>query len=133
MIGLSQALFAYTVSKLFDLDSEFAVLGSLIPTFSLVLIYAGPLKYEGVFLSLTSAAVFSLITLQLFNSDKSQGLFAGYSCSLLLESLTFSYLPIFYPFYGFQGLGWFSSFDPAWNLSIISFSVLVLAGIKLKN
>jgi len=54
MIGLSQAIFSFSISSLLDFDRKFAVFGSLIPTFSLVLIYSGPLQYEGVLLSFTS-------------------------------------------------------------------------------
>jgi len=133
MIGLTQALFSYTSAKLLGLNEKFAVLGGLIPSVSMVLIYAGPLKYEGILLSFTSVIFFSTIIFYSSGPEAGKGLFTGYSCSLLLESFTFSYLPVFYPFTGFQGLGLFSSFDPVWNLSIISACLLVLAGIKLKN
>jgi hypothetical protein len=133
MIGLIQAFFAYSVSNTLDLDERFAVIGALIPSLSLILIYSGPLQYEGVLLSLTSALFFSAIVYFGFDKEKSKSTFTGYSCSLLLESLTFSYIPFFHPFTGFQGLGLFSSFDPVFNLSVISISVFLIAGKSLKS
>lgn len=133
MIGLTQALFAYSISSVFDLDERFAVLGALIPGLSMMLIYSGPLQYEGVLLSFTSALFFSAIVYFAFDKKRSKSTFTGYSCSLLLESLTFSYLPIFYPFTGFQGLGLFSSFDPLFNLLIISFSIALVLRESLKT
>lgn len=133
MIGLTQASFAYAVSELFDLDRRFAVLGALIPGVSMLLVYSGPLRYEGVLLSFTSAFFFSAIVYFSHSIDESKSTFTGYSCTLLLESLTFSYLPIFYPFQGFQGLGLFSSFDPLFNFGVISVSVLLIVGKKLKR
>ena len=133
MIGLTQAFLSYTAAKILDYDETYAVLGGLIPGLSLFLIYTGPLQYEGVLLSFISAGFFSLTTYLISGKEASKGLFTGYSCSLLLESLTFSYLPVFYPFTGFQGLGLFSSFDPLFNLSVIAFCLLVLTGQGLKN
>ncbi len=133
MIGLTQALFAYSISSVFDLDERFAALGTLIPGISIMLIYSGPLQYEGVLLSFTSALFFSAIVYFAFDEERSKSTFTGYSCSLLLESLTFSYLPIFYPFTGFQGLGLFSSFDPLFNLSVISFSIALVLRESLKT
>lgn len=133
MIGLTQALFAFSVSKLLDLDERFAVLGALVPGLSIVLIYAGPIQYEGVLLSFTSAVFFSLIVLSITDREKSKSTFTGYSCSLLLESLTFSYLPVFYPFGGFQGLGFFSSFDPLFNGLVLSVSIFLIVGESLKR
>ena len=133
MIGLTQALFAYSISSVFDLDERFAVLGALIPGLSIVLIYSGPLQYEGVLLSFISALFFSAIVYFAFDEERLKSTFTGYSCSLLLESLTFSYRPIFYPFTGFQGLGLFSSFDPLFNLLIISFSIALVLRESLKT
>ena len=133
MIGLAQALFSYSIADLLDLDERFAVIGALIPSLSMMLIYAGPLQYEGVLLSLTSALFFSAIVYFGFDEDKSKSTFTGYSCSLLLESLTFSYIPIFYPFTGFQGLGLFSSFDPLFTFCIISVSIALIIGDSLKS
>jgi hypothetical protein len=133
MIGLTQALFSYSISNILGLDEKFAVLGGLIPGLSLMLIYFGPLKYEGVLLSFTSALFFSSIVYFAGNKEKSKSTFTGYSCSLLLESLTFSQLPLFYPFGGLQGLGLFSSFDPVFNLSIISISIFIIGADNLKS
>lgn len=133
MIGITQAFFSYTISRLLDQDERFAVLGSLIPGLSIVLIYSGPMQYEGVLLSFTSALFFSAIVYLASDKEKSKSTFTGYSCSLLLESLTFSYLPIFYPFEGFQGLGLFSSFDPVFNLAVISVSITLIFGERLKS
>jgi len=133
MIGLTQALFAYSISTILDMDERFAVLGALIPGLSMFLIYSGPLQYEGVLLSLTSALFFSSIVYFATDEEKSKSTFTGYSCSLLIESLTFSYIPIFYPVTGFQGLGLFSSFDPVFNLSLISVSISLIAGKRLKS
>ena len=126
MIGLTQALFAYSISSVFDLDERFAVIGALIPGLSMILIYSGPLQYEGVLLSFTSAFFFSAIVYFLTDEEKSKSTFTGYSCSLLLESLTFSQIPLFYPFYSFQGLGLFSSFDPVFNFAVISMSIVLI-------
>ncbi len=133
MIGLTQALFAYSISTILDMDERFAVFGALIPGLSMMLIYSGPLQYEGVLLSFTSALFFSAIFYFAADEERSKSVFTGYSCSLLLESLTFSYLPIFYPFTGFQGLGLFSSFDPLFNLSVISFSIALVLRESLKT
>ncbi|MFO7794197.1 MAG: hypothetical protein R6V35_04455 [Candidatus Nanohaloarchaea archaeon] len=133
MIGLTQALFAYSISTILDLDERFAVVGALIPSVSMTLIYFGPLQYEGVLLSFTSALFFSAIVYFGFDEEKSKSVFTGYSCSLLLESLTFSYLPIFYPIKGFQGLGLFSSFDPLFNILVVSFSIAVIVWESLKT
>lgn len=133
MIGLTQALFAYSISTILDLDERFAVLGALIPSLSIVLVYSGPLQYEGFLLSITSALFFSSIVYLSTDKEKSKSAFTGYSCSLLLESLTFSYIPLFYPLKGFQGLGLFSSFDPIYNLSIVSISIVLIFGKRLKS
>jgi hypothetical protein len=133
MIGLTQAFFAYSIADLLEIDKRFAVLGGLIPGLSMILIYSGPLQYEGVLLSFTSALFFSTIVYLVTDKEKSKSTFTGYSCSLLLESLTFSYLPIIYPVTGFQGFGFFSSFDPIFNLSVISVSILLILGKKLKT
>ena len=133
MIGLTQALFAYCVSDTLDLDERFAVIGALIPGLSIILVYSGPLRYEGILLSLTAAIFFSAIVYFGFDEEKSKSTFTGYSCSLLLESLTFSYIPIFYPFTGFQGLGLFSGFDPLFNFGVISVSIALIAGNSLKS
>jgi hypothetical protein len=133
MIGLTQALFAYSVSTILDLDGRLAVIGALIPGLSMILIYSGPLQYEGFLLSFTSALFFSAIVYFAADKEKSKSTFTGYSCSLLLESLTFSYLPIFHPFKGFQGLGMFSSFDPVFNFSVISASIILIIGKRLKS
>lgn len=126
MIGLTQALFAFSISKALDLDERFTVIGALIPGLSLLLIYSGPLQYEGVLLSMTSALFFSAIVYFLTDEEKSKSTFTGYSCSLLLESLTFSHIPLFYPFQSFQGLGLFSSFDPVFNFAVISMSIVLI-------
>lgn len=133
MIGLSQAIFSFSISSLLDFDRKFAVFGSLIPTFSLVLIYSGPLQYEGVLLSFTSGLFFSSLIYLGFSAFEAKSTFLGYCCTLLLESLSFSYLPLFYPFYGFHGLGLFSSFDPIWNLAIISVSIGILAYARYRE
>lgn len=133
MIGLTQAFFAYSISTIVDLDGRFAVIGALIPGLSMTLIYSGPLQYEGVLLSLTSAFFFSSIVYFATDKEKSKSTFTGYSCSLMLESLTFSYLKIFYPFKGFQGLGLFSSFDPVFNFAVISVSIILIIGKRLKS
>ena len=126
MIGLTQALFAFSISKALDLDERFTVIGALIPGLSLLLIYSGPLQYEGVLLSMTSALFFSAIVYFLTDKEKSKSTFTGYSCSLLLESLTFSHIPLFYPFQSFQGLGLFSSFDLVFNFAVISMSIVLI-------
>lgn len=133
MIGLTQAFFAYSVSDFLEMDKEFAVLGALIPSLSMLLVYSGPLQYEGVLLSLTSAVFFSSMVYLITDKEKSKSTFTGYSCSLLLESLTFSYIYLFYPLKGFHGLGFFSSFDPVYNLSVISISIVLVAGKRLKS
>ena len=133
MIGLTQAIFSYAVANILDIDKQFAVLGSLIPGLSMILVYSGPLQYEGVLLSLTSAIFFSALVYFGFNEEKSKSTFTGYSCSLLLESLTFSYLPILYPVTGFQGLGLFSSFDPLFNFGVVSVSIALMIGDSLKT
>lgn len=133
MIGIAQAFFAFAVSDVIKLDGKFAVVGALIPSFSLALIYSGPLQYEGLLLSFTAALFFSILAYLVFSKEESKSLFTGYSCSLFLESLTFSYLPLFYPFYGFQGLGLFSSLDPIFNLAVVSSSVLVLLVKRFKS
>jgi|GEM_PF-3582801 len=133
MIGLTQALFSYAVANILDIDKQFAVLGSLIPGLSMILIYSGPLQYEGILLSLSSAVFFSAIVYFAVDKERSKSTFTGYSCSLLLESLTFSYLPIFYPFTGFQGLGLFSSFDPLFNFGVVSVSIALMIGDSLKT
>ncbi len=133
MIGLTQALFAYSTSTMLDLDERSAVVGALIPGLSMVLIYSGPLQYEGVLLSITSAIFFSLMVYFAADEERSKSVFTGYSCSLFLESLTFSYLPILYPVTGFQGLGLFSSFDPLFNFGVVSISIALLISDSLKT
>ncbi len=133
MIGLTQAFFAYSIANLLEMNERFAVFGGLIPGLSMILIYSGPLQYEGILLSLSSAVFFSAIVYFAADKEKSKSTFTGYSCSLLLESLTFSYLPIFYPFKGFQGLGLFSSFDPLFNFGVVSVSIALMIGDSLKT
>ena len=133
MIGLAQAFFAYSIANVLEMDERFAVLGALVPGLSMILIYSGPLQYEGILLSLTSAVFFSAIVYFATDREKSKSTFTGYSCSLLLESLTFSYLPILYPVTGFQGLGLFSTFDPLFNLSVIFLSIILIGWETLKT
>ena len=133
MIGLTQAFFAYSIANVLEMDERLAILGALIPGLSMILIYSGPLQYEGILLSFTSAVFFSAIVYFAADKEKSKSTFTGYSCSLLLESLTFSYLPILYPVTGFQGLGLFSSFDPLFNLSVIFLSIILIRWETLKT
>lgn len=129
MIPLTHFIFGLTLAYILDKRLVTASAFALAPDFDVTFSFLHPFVHEGIMHSFLAAGVFSLLT-YIYSEDRTsaESCFLGYSSHLCLDLLTFSGIPVFFPFFTDLTLGLTPKSSLTSNLAIIVLcAVLVFA------
>jgi inner membrane protein len=121
VISVTHIVAGYTIGELLDLEKDYAAIASVIPDVDVLFSFAYPFSHRGI----THTLVFILVAglgIQSTSGEfrKTFSVILGLLTHLLLDSLTFSGIPVFFPLGNAVSASLTSANDLYWNLSLIS-------------
>lgn len=131
MITLAHFVFGLALAYVLDRRIVTASAFALVPDFDVTLDFLYPFQHRGIMHTLLAALIFSGLV-YVYSEDRvsAESCFLGYTSHLGLDLLTFSGVPIFFPFLSDYALSVTSAYSLEANSAIIAVS---LAFMYVKN
>ncbi|MDY6765958.1 MAG: metal-dependent hydrolase [Candidatus Nanohaloarchaea archaeon] len=134
MIGTTHLLFAFALVYLLGLPVVYGMVGGVLPDIDLLMEAGFPFTHRGiVHTPIAASAVAAALFLATGKQRPPASLLIGYLSHLFLDTFTYSGVHWFYPVrspISFELAGYA---DPATNLGIILFSLLLPAGWRYRH
>lgn len=127
MISATHVVFGLAIAYVLDKRLVTATVFSVIPDFDALFDFIYPFVHRGVMHSITAVLFFSVLA-YVYSRDResAESTAIGYSSHLAIDLLTFSGVPLFFPFYSNFALGLTGYSSLPANTAIITLSISLM-------
>ncbi len=131
MISTTHLVFGISLAYILEKRLVTASVFSIVPDFDITFSFLYPFQHRGIMHSFLAAGIFSVLVYA-YSEDRvsAESCFLGYSSALLLDTLTSSGVPLFFPWNHSFSLSLVSAYSLPGNLAVI---VISLAGMLVKK
>lgn len=134
MIALTSLVAAVSIAYVLEKRIVTASVFALVPSFDLTLDFTYPFVAHGIMHSFLAASTASfLVYIYSEDMESTKSCFIGYSSTLFLQLITFTAIPVFYPFTGDFSIGIVPETSLFGNAALISFFLGAMVLKKNRN